>query len=68
MKIAIKIFLILGCITYGWALISLCWLIPMTVHYFHSVSEGRPVSTGYKICVFLFASFIAGILMFFDKN
>ena len=36
MKLIVKIFMILGCISFGWALIPLAWCIPMTV----SAGEG----------------------------
>lgn len=58
-----EIFMILGCISSGWALIPLCWTIPMTVKYFRSVKEGRDVGTGFKVCSLIFVNFIAGILM-----
>ncbi len=66
MQTAAKIFMILACIATGWLLIPLCWTIPMTVHYFHCVRDGRPAGTGFKICVLLFVNLIAGILMLCD--
>lgn len=68
LKAVAEVFMILGCISSGWALIPLCWTIPMTVKYFSSVKEGRPVSTGFKVCSLLFVNLIAGILMLVDDE
>ncbi len=43
--------------------VSLLWLIPMTVHYFKSVAKQQPVSLAFKICTIIFASPVAGVLM-----
>ena len=59
----IKIFLILGCISSGWALIPLLWTIPMTSHVFKKLSNKEPISTGFKVCVLLFVSVVAGIML-----
>lgn len=66
LQIAAKIFMILGCIAYGWLLIPLAWCIPMTVSYFGKAERGEPVSIGFKICTLLFVNMIAGILMLCD--
>lgn len=58
-----EVFMIIGCIASGAALIPLCWTIPMTVKYFNSVKEGKDVSTGFKVCSLIFVNLIAGILM-----
>ncbi len=66
LRLVAKIFMLLGCISYGAALIPLFWTIPMTVHYWRCVKEGKPVGTAFKICSLLFVNLIAGILMFFE--
>ena len=63
MSIIVKIFMVIGCISMGWALIPLAWCIPMTVSVFKSLDEGRPISTGMKVCTLLFVNTIAGICM-----
>lgn len=68
MKIATKIFMVLGCILYGASLIALCWTIPMTVHYFNCVREHRHIGVGFKVCSLLFVSLIGGILMLCDSE
>jgi len=69
MKIAIKVFLIIGCVSSAaFYLIPLAWTIPMTVHYFNSLKDNKPVGTGFKVCTLLFVSMIAGILMLCDKD
>ena len=68
LKTIAKIFMILGCIAYGWCLIPLCWTIPMTVHYFNSVKNNQPVGLGFKVCSLLFVNLVAGILMLCDNE
>ncbi len=63
MCIVVKVFLILGCITFGWALIPLAWCIPMTVSIFRKLNSGEPIGTGLKVCTLLFVNLIAGILL-----
>ena len=62
-KVIAEVFMILGCISSGWALIPLCWTVPMTVKYMRSVKEGADVSTGFKVCSLIFVNLIAGVLM-----
>ena len=59
----IKVFMILGCISLGWALIPLAWCIPMTVSAFKKLESGEPIGTGFKICTLLFVNPVAGICM-----
>lgn len=63
MSIIIKIFMVVGCISMGWALLPLAWCIPMTVSVFKSIDSGKPISTGMKVCSLLFVNTIAGICM-----
>lgn len=59
----IKVFLIIGCIAQGWAIIPLAWCIPMTVSIFNKLKRGEPISMGLKICTLLFVSIVSGICM-----
>lgn len=68
LKTAAKIFMVIECIALGWLLIPLCWMIPMTVHYFNATQDHRPVGIGFKVCTLFFVSQIAGILMLCDSN
>lgn len=63
MEIVIKIFLILGCISWGWLLIPLAWCIPITVAIFNRFKREEPIGTGLKICALLFVNLIAGICL-----
>ena len=40
----------------------------MTLSYFKSVKEGRPVSLAFKICSLLFVNTIAGVAMICDQE
>lgn len=68
MKTAIKVFMILGCLAMAIGVIPLIWAIPMTVHYFNQVKNGRPIGVGFKVCTLFFVSLIAGILMLCDND
>ena len=59
----IKVFLILGCISQGWALIPLAWCIPITVSIFHAMRDKHPVGIGLKICTLIFVNMVAGICL-----
>ena len=59
----IKIFMVIGCIATGWALIPLLWTIPMTTHVFKKLNDHEPISLGFKICTVLFVSLVAGIML-----
>lgn len=66
LQTAAAVFMVIGCVTYGWSLLPLAWLIPMTVVYFRRTREGGNVGLGFKICTLLFVNLIAGILMLCD--
>ncbi|MDE7082974.1 MAG: hypothetical protein K2O89_04650 [Clostridia bacterium] len=68
-KTVAKIFMIIGCVLSAfYLLIPLCWTIPMTIKYCHSIENNQPVSTGFKVCSLLFVSLIAGIFMLCDND
>ena len=59
----IKIFMVIGCVASGWALIPLLWTIPLTVHVFKKLNAHEPIGVGVKVCVLLFVNLIAGIIL-----
>ncbi len=61
--IAAKIFLIIGCVYIGWAIINLAWFLHITISICGKMKRGEPVGTGLKVCALLFVSLIAGILL-----
>ena len=63
LKIIVKIFMIFGCISFGWLLIPLLWLIPITAGVFNKFKTGEEITVGTKICVLLFVNVIAGICL-----
>ena len=62
-RLIIKVFMILGCIASGWALIPLIWTIPLTSHVFRKLNSNQPIGLGVKICSLLFVNLIAGIML-----
>ncbi len=68
LDIAIKIFMVIGCIYQACLLIPLVWCIPMTVSVFKSLKNGNPIGVGMKLCTLLFVNTIAGICMLCKKD
>lgn len=68
LKTVAKIFMILSCVVCAFAIIPLCWMIPMTVTYCNKINHHEPVSVGFKVCTLLFVNQIAGILMLCDTE
>jgi len=62
LALAVKIFLIIGCIFQGWMLIPLAWCLPITISICKKMKKGEPIGTGLKICALLFVNTIGGIL------
>lgn len=63
MSTIVKVFLIIGCISWGWMLVPLAWCIPITVKIFGCLKNKLPISTGIKVCTLLFVNLIAGICL-----
>ena len=64
LKIALKIFMIIACVVGAFPfIIPLAWTIPLTVHVFNQLNSNQPIKTGVKVCVLIFCSLIAGILL-----
>lgn len=68
MKLAAFIFCLLGTITVGWLLIPLLWCVPMTIMVYKAYKGELELSTSFNICVLLFVSLIAGILLLCDND
>ena len=62
------ILMIASCIAFGFMIIPLCWMIPMTVSYWNNLKRHEPTSAAFKVCVLIFVNFIAGILLLVDEN
>lgn len=63
MGIVIKVFLIIGCIAQGLAIIPLAWCLPITISVFNRLRDKKPIGTGLKVCSLLFVNLIAGICL-----
>ncbi len=64
MKLAAKIFLIIGMVVGFWMILPLVFGI-ITLS---KMSKGQPVPTWLKICDLLFVNLIGGILLFFAED
>ena len=50
------------------ALIPLCWVLPMRKKILKAMKEGTTLSAGFKICTLLFVNFLTGLLLLFSKE
>ena len=56
--------LISGDIVYAFcSFIPICWCIPMTIIAFRKIGVREKFSTGFKVCITIFVSTVAGILL-----
>ena len=57
------VFCIISCVLTGFALIPLCWMIPLTVVLYNKIQNKEPISIALKIVILIFVSLVAGILL-----
>ena len=57
------VFCVISCVLWGFALIPLIWMIPLTVMVYNAIKENKPIGVGLKVVVLLFVSLIGGILL-----
>ena len=63
------VFMILNTVSWGFFLLPLAWMLPMTISYAKKTKNGVKVSTGFKVCTLLFTgNLVSFILMLIDKN
>ena len=67
-KIAAEILMIVSCVICAVFVVTLFWMIPMTVYYFKKVKRNEPVSLAFQICTLLFVNIIAGVLMIIEEK
>ncbi len=65
---AAKVFMVIGTVVMGCAILPLAWCLPMTITYFNKIKYNQPVSTGFKVCSLLFVSMLGGIFMLCDND
>ena len=58
-----EILCIICTVLVGFAIIPLCWMIPLTVALHNRIRDKAPISVGLKVCILLFVSLISGILL-----
>lgn len=63
LDLAIKILMVLSTVAFGFALIPLIWMVPMTMYAFKQAEKNEPYGIGFSICSLIFVNTIAGILM-----
>ena len=68
MKKAAFIFSLIHTIIGGMVLFPLAWLIPMTIQIYKAYKGEKDLSLGFKICVLIFDSVLAGLFLLFSKE
>ena len=63
LDLAVKIFMVLSCVAFGFAVIPLIWMVPMTIHAFHKADNNEEYGTAFSVCSLIFVDVVAGILM-----
>ena len=66
MREAARIIMIVLTVLTGFAIIPLCWMIPMTVYLNNRVKNNEEISLAYKICCLLFCGTVPGILLLLE--
>lgn len=69
LMVVAEVFCIICTVLAGFAIIPLCWMIPLTVALHNRIQDKAPISVGLKVCILLFVSLISGILLLVgDEN
>ncbi len=69
LRTVVKVFMLLSCVTAAFAfLLPLCWVLPMTIHYWKCAENNINVGMGFKICTLIFVNVIAGVLMLVEND
>ncbi|MCD8195271.1 MAG: zinc ribbon domain-containing protein [Coprobacillus sp.] len=68
LELAIEIFMVLGCVVVGFSILGLLWAVPMTVHVFRQIKDGKRIGVGFKVCALIFVSIVGGILLLCRKE
>ena len=62
MEIA-EVFCVICTVLAGFAIIPLCWMIPLTIALHNKIKNKEPISVALKVVILLFVSVIGGILI-----
>jgi len=57
------IFNVISCVGFGWLLIPLAWMIPMTVISWGIYKGTKRNTTAFGVCTLLFVDLVAGICL-----
>ena len=57
------IFAIIATVIAGFAIIPLCWMLPMTISINNSIKEKREISLTMKVCSIIFLNVFAGLFL-----
>ena len=63
------VFCIISIIFTGFAILPLCWMIPLTICLYNKIQKKEPISIAFKIVILFFVNIVAGILLLVgDEN
>lgn len=62
------IFSVISTVVFGWLLVPLIWMIPMTVICWGVYRGTKANTVAYGVCMLIFVNFISGILLLISKK
>ncbi len=68
LKTVAKVLMIVSTVCYGFLILPLAWMLPMTLTYCKKVKNDQPISTGFKVCILLFVNLVSGVLLLCDND
>ena len=68
LRLVAYIFNLISTILFGWTLIPLAWMIPMTVISYGIYKGTKKNTTAFGVCTLLFVSLVGGILLLVAKK
>lgn len=68
LRLVAFIFSIISLAIAGWFIVPLAWMIPMTVYTWRIYQGTRPNTIAFGVCMLIFVSTVAGILLLVSKK
>lgn len=68
LKLIAFILSLVSTVGFGWTLIPLAWMIPMTVISYGIYKGTKKNTTAFAVCMLIFTSFVSGILLLVAKK
>jgi len=63
-EIACFVLMVASCIIFGFLVIPLIWMVPMTKNYYTKIMNREEITNAFIICCIFFLNIIAGLILF----